>query len=171
MSDQDNSQNPSPTPEAGPQPQGGLGILAQYVKDLSFENPNALQMLGAQTQEQPQMNANLDVKVQKLSETDYEVTLALEATAKRGEMVMFAAEIDYAAIFRLQSIPPEHVEPVLMIECPRMLFPYARRILSDMTQEGGYPPLFLNPVDFAALYKAKQQGAGTNGGGMPVGTA
>jgi preprotein translocase subunit SecB len=92
------------------------------------------------------------------------VTLALNGTAKRGDQTVFIAELTYAGVFTLQGIPEEHVRPVLLIECPRLLFPFARNILADATREGGYPPLLLQPVDFVDLYRRQVEAAGGSAG-------
>ena len=129
-----------------------LNVLVQYVKDLSFENPNAPNSLAPQ-QSQPQININVNVGAQPLSATEFEVELKLEASAKTGESVMFAVELVYAGIFRIQNVPEAHLHPFVLIECPRLLFPFARQILADATRNGGFPPLMLDPIDFVALYQ------------------
>lgn len=129
-----------------------LNVLVQYVKDLSFENPNAPNSLAPQ-QEQPQISINVNVGAQPLSATEFEVELKLEASGKSGEMVMFAVELVYAGIFRIQNVPEAHLHPFVLIECPRLLFPFARQILADATRNGGFPPLMLDPIDFVALYQ------------------
>ncbi len=140
-----------------------LNVLVQYVKDLSFENPNAPNALAPQ-QEQPQISINVNVGAQPLSATEFEVELKLEANAKSGEMVMFAVELVYAGIFRIQNVPEAHLHPFVLIECPRLLFPFARQILADATRNGGFPPLMLDPIDFVALYQqnAAQAAAAAN---------
>ena len=129
-----------------------LNVLVQYVKDLSFENPNAPNSLAPQ-QTQPQININVNVGAQPLSATEFEVELKLEANAKTGEAVMFAVELVYAGIFRIQNVPEAHLHPFVLIECPRLLFPFARQILAESTRNGGFPPLMLDPIDFVALYQ------------------
>ena len=137
-----------------------LSVLVQYVKDFSFENPNAPGAL-APNQGQPQIGIQINVALAQLAPTDYEVTLQLEGKAERGETVLFAFELAFAGIFRLQNLPPEHLQPVLMIECPRLLFPFAREIVGTAVRNGGFAPLLLDPVDFVAIYQqrmAQQQG-------------
>lgn len=129
-----------------------LNVLVQYVKDLSFENPNAPNSLAPQ-QSQPQININVNVGAQPLSATEFEVELKLEANAKSDDAVMFAVELVYAGIFRIQNVPEAHLHPFVLIECPRLLFPFARQILADATRNGGFPPLMLDPIDFVALYQ------------------
>lgn len=133
-----------------------MHVLAQYVKDLSFENPNAPQSL-LPNQPQPQVNIGVDVQAQLVGEDVYEVTLQLRCEARQGETVAFIVELSYGGLFQLPGLPQEHHRPVLMIEGPRMLFPFARAIVSSATREGGYPPLLVNPIDFADLYH--RQGA------------
>lgn len=139
-----------------------MHILAQYVKDLSFENPNAPQSL-LPGQPQPQVNIAVDVQAQAVGEDVYEVVLQLRCEARQGEAVAFIVELSYGGLFQLPGLPQEHHRPVLMIEGPRMLFPFARAIVSSATREGGYPPLMVNPIDFADLFH--RQGAAQAAGG------
>jgi preprotein translocase subunit SecB len=147
----------SPAPGADNQPQ--LNVLAQYVKDLSFENPNSPHSL--QGQQQPAINIQINVNAQPLSETDIEVSLKIEGKADVSGSVLFAFDIVYAGVFRIQNVPQADMGPVVMIECPRLLFPFAREIVSNSVRNGGFPPLLLDPVDFVALFRqrmAEQQG-------------
>ena len=138
--------------------QAPITVNAQYLKDFSFENPNAPQSLGQTTP--PAIEVGVNVGTRNLAPGVFEVTLALNGTAKRGDQTVFIAELTYAGVFTLQGIPEEHVRPVLLIECPRLLFPFARNILADATREGGYPPLLLQPVDFVDLYRRQVEAAG-----------
>ena len=131
-----------------------LNVLAQYIKDLSFENPKAPMSLRPR-EKAPEISVNINVNANPLSETDFEVELKLEATAKAEEEAMFAAELVYAGVFRLNNMPEEAKAPAVLIECPRLLFPFARQVLADATRQGGFPPLLLDPVDFAALYQQR----------------
>lgn len=131
------------------QPQ--LKILGQYLKDLSFENPNAPQSLNQQSGP-PEINISVNVNARPLAAHDYEVELHLEAKASSADKVVFAAELLYAGVFRLENVPQEALQPVVLIECPRMLFPFARQVLADATRNGGFPPLMLDPIDFAGMY-------------------
>ncbi len=142
---------PIPAPQAGGQPQ--LNVLAQYIKDLSFENPNAPHSL--QGQQQPAINIQINVNAVPLSETDVEVSLKVEGQADVTGSVLFAFELVYAGIFRVQNVPQENMAPLLMIECPRLLFPFAREIISNAVRNGGFPPLLLDPVDFVALFRQR----------------
>lgn len=131
-----------------------LSVLAQYIKDLSFENPNAPNSLRPRDKA-PEIKINVNVGANPLSETDFEVELKLEAKAEDGDEVMFNAELVYAGVFRIQGIPEESMGPAVLIECPRLLFPFARQIISDSTRNGGFPPLMIDPIDFAQLYQAR----------------
>ncbi|MFT3988795.1 MAG: protein-export chaperone SecB [Aestuariivirga sp.] len=151
-------------PAAEPGAQPFLRILGQYLKDLSFENPNAPQSLAPQTT-QPDINVSVNVNARNLAPNDYEVELQLEAKAMAQGKVMFAAEVRYAGAFRLENFPQQLTHAAVLIECPRMLFPFARQILAEATRNGGFPPLMLDPIDFAAMYQQRikaQQGAAPN---------
>jgi preprotein translocase subunit SecB len=134
-----------------------LGVLGQYVKDLSFENPNAPQSLMNQPDQPPGVDVQINVNAKPMSETDYEVELKIEVKAedKRKKQLLFNLELAYAGVFRITGVPKENIQPLVLIECPRMLFPFVRRIVADAISEGGYPPIMLQPVDFAALFRAK----------------
>jgi preprotein translocase subunit SecB len=142
------------TPDAGAQQ--NLSVLAQYVKDLSFENPGAPLTLTARAAS-PSINIGINVRTDRLPgpENDIEVALAIDARAVDGETTLFVAELVYAGVFRLVNIAPENVLPITMIECPRLLFPFARQILADATRNGGFPPLLLEPVDFVSLFRQR----------------
>jgi len=131
-----------------------MKILGQYLKDLSFENPHAPQSLNTQAG-QPEISISVNVNARTLSATDYEVELHLEAKASHEQKVVFAADLLYAGVFRLENIPQEALHPVVLIECPRMLFPFARQVLADATRNGGFPPLMLDPIDFAGMYQKR----------------
>lgn len=145
---------PGATSPASPAQAGGqLNILAQYIKDLSFENPNAPRSL--QPSQQPSINIQINLGSQKLSDTDHEVELKIEGKAESAGMMLFGFDLVYAGIFRLQGIPDDTLQPVLMIECPRLLFPFAREIVASAVRNGGFPPLMIDPVDFVGLYRQK----------------
>ncbi len=143
-----------------------VAILTQYVKDLSFENPNAPASL--QTEGQPQIEVNVGVNARRANDSMFEVELKISATATSGEITSFMVELLYAGLFGLTNVPEEAIEPFLIIEAPRILFPFARRIIADATRDGGFPPLMLDPIDFQALYM-QQRGLGPDG--QPVGNA
>jgi len=130
-----------------------LMVLAQYTKDLSFENPNAPGSLQQTTQ--PQINISVNVVTTPLSDTDIEVTLRLEGKAETAGSVMFNIELQYAGVFRIQNVPQEQVQPLVLIECPRLLFPFAREIIATSVRNGGFPPLMLDPIDFVSLYQQR----------------
>ena len=148
-----NLQTPQP-PQPGTQP--SMRILGQYLKDLSFENPNAPQSLSPQST-QPDINIAVNVNARNLAPTDYEVELHLDAKATLQGKIVFAAELVYAGAFRLENFPANLLHPAVLIECPRMLFPFARQILADATRNGGFPPLMLDPIDFAGMYQKRIQ--------------
>jgi preprotein translocase subunit SecB len=162
MSDTDSS------PQPAAQQQQPLVVNIQYVKDLSFEVPGA-PAIYTQLRAQPQVNINLDVQARRLRDDQgvYEVALVIKAeahepaAAPNGQApaagaVVFVAELTYAGVFTLTGLPDNAIEPVLLVECPRILFPFARNILSDVTRDGGFPPVLLQPIDFVALWQARR---------------
>ena len=140
-----------------------IGIQSQYVKDLSFENPGAPGSLGA-TASAPDIQVNVEVQARPLQNDSYEVALHITASAKNGQTTLFMLDLTYGSVCRVVGVPKEALQPVLLVECPRMLFPFARRVLSDATRDGGFPPLMLNPIDFMALYRQQQQSLSANSG-------
>src|SRR3954453_20282120 len=141
--------NGSP-PEAAPPPQ--LNVLAQYTKDLSFENPNAPGSLQPQTQ-QPAINIQINVHANNLAENEFEVTLKIDGKVETPGKGIFSFYPAYAGVFRIVNVPKENLHPLVMIECPRLLFPFAREIIATAARDGGFPPLMLDPVDFVGLYR------------------
>ena len=144
-----------------PQPAPGLPIQihAQYVKDLSFENPMAPASLQPQG-EQPRIEVNVDVQAARVAENEvFEVVLKVTASGRSGSSQLFLAELSYGGLFTLQGVPEESLHPVLLIECPRILFPFARAIIAEVTRDGGFPPLLIQPVDFAAMYRQQNAAA------------
>lgn len=133
------------------QPQ--INVLGQYIKDLSFENPSAPRSLRGQGK--PSVQINFNVQAQPIGEELYEVALTLEANTTTEEGVVYNMELVYAGGFRLHNLPKEAIQPVLFIECPALLFPFVRRIVADLTREGGFPPLLIDPIDFASLYRQR----------------
>ena len=127
-------------------------ILGQYVKDLSFENPGA----PASPASPPQIDLGVDLQARRLEEERFEVELKLRVTAKTGERPLFLLELLYAGMFGIANAPQEVVQQFLLIEAPHILFPFARRVVADVIRDGGMPPLLIEPIDFAALYRAKQ---------------
>jgi preprotein translocase subunit SecB len=141
-------------PGTGAPPQ--LNVLAQYTKDLSFENPNAPQSLQPQAQP-PQINIQINVGANNMSEAEFEVTLNIEGKAENGGKMIFSFELAYAGVFRISNVPKEQLHPLVMIECPRLLFPFAREIIATAVRDGGFPPLMLDPVDFVGLYRQNME--------------
>lgn len=151
----DNKQAVPPvTPPSGPPM---IRVLAQYIKDLSFENPGLF--AGQNAGSAPEIELGIDVRVEPgpPAEKIFAVELKLSARAKRQETVVFIVELVYAGVVQLQDASPQDAEPMLLIECPRLLFPFARRIIADITREGGHPPLMIDPIDFVGLYRQQQQ--------------
>jgi preprotein translocase subunit SecB len=137
--------------------QPGFRILAQFTRDLSFENPNAPESLRADGQGlQPQIDIGVEMNARGRPDGLFEVDLKLSAQAKRGDSVAFHVELLYGGLFQITGVPDSELEMVLMIECPRYLFPFARRLISDVTAEGGFPPFQLDPIDFAGVYAARK---------------
>jgi preprotein translocase subunit SecB len=139
----------------GATPNPRIGLLAQYLKDCSYENPNAPQNL-AKDLLAPSIDVAMDVQVRPLGENRFEVALRTTATASRDTEAVFVAEVLFAGVFELFDVPEEQIQPVCLVECPHLLFPFARRVLSDLTRDGGMPPILLDPVDFRALYERQQ---------------
>jgi preprotein translocase subunit SecB len=141
-----------------------VGVIAQYVKDLSFENPNSPAVY--QWQGQPQMDVQFNIGSQLVGEDLHEVVLKVEITARANEGTAFQLELLYAGLFALRNIPADQLQPFLLAEAPRILFPFARRIIAEATIDAGFPPLLLDPIDFASLYmqRAAQQQAEESGG-------
>ncbi len=146
------AQSPTTPPQQATQPQ--LNVLGQYIKDFSFENPNAPRSL-TPSQTQPAIQIQINVGAQQLAETDYEVSLKLDGKAESSGSVLFAFDLTFAGVFRVQNVPQQSLQPVIMIECPRLLFPFAREIVATAVRNGGFPPLLLDPVDFVALYQQR----------------
>ncbi len=141
-----------------------INALAQYAKDLSFENPNAPRSLQPQ-EGGPQINIQVNVNAQQIAEADFEVELKLEGDAKIKNDVLFAFDLKYAGIFRMRNIPQDQLHPAVMIECPRLLFPFARQIIAEAVRNGGFPPLYIDPIDFVGLYRQKMLEAQAAQGG------
>ncbi|NTS32716.1 protein-export chaperone SecB [Phyllobacterium sp. BT25] len=138
----------------GTSPQQTLNILAQYVKDLSFESPGAPLSLRPRDKA-PGISINVNVNANPIAENDFDVVLTLSAKAGEGKEVLFNAELVYGGVFRLVGFPQEHLLPLLFIECPRLLFPFARQIIAEATRNGGFPPLMIDPIDFAQMFQQR----------------
>jgi len=146
--------NGGPTPAAAQDMQPQLTVVSQYIKDFSFENPNAPKSLAGR-QEQPQIGIQINVGANPLSETDIEVVIKLDGKAESGTTLLFRFELEFAGVFRIRNVPQESMNPVVLIECPRLLFPFSREIIATAVRNGGFPPLLLDPVDFVCLYRQK----------------
>ena len=141
-----------------------VGIIAQYVKDLSFENPSAPAVF--QWQGQPQMDVQVNIGAQNVGNDVHEVQLKIDVAASAEQGTAFRAELLYAGLFALRNVPAEQIQPFLLAEGPRLLFPFARQIIAETVINGGFPPLLLDPIDFGALYmqRAAQAQAEATGG-------
>jgi preprotein translocase subunit SecB len=144
-----------PTAQAANDQQPQLNVVAQYIKDLSFENPNAPRSLMAGQQQQPQISIQINVSAQPLEGNDIEVALKLDGKAETNGQLMFGFELTFAGVFRIRNVPQESMNAVVLIECPRLLFPFAREIIASTVRHGGFPPLLLDPVDFVSLYRQR----------------
>jgi preprotein translocase subunit SecB len=163
-------------PPAGDQPAApSIRVMGQYVKDLSFENPSAPESL--RQGGQPNITLSVDVRARGLDAETYEVELLISSEAKGDTSALFIAELTYAGLFQIRNLDERARDAFLLIECPRIIFPFARRVLADATRDGGFPPLMLEPIDFAALYRQKlaqqqgDQGGAPDAGDPPSGTA
>ena len=155
----------SPEPLAnGEDTAPAVGLISQYVKDLSFENPNAPAVF--QWQGQPQIDVQFNIGANQVADDVHEVVLKIDVKAESEDKTAFQVELSYAGLFGLRNIPDEQVQPFLLAEGPRLIFPFARRVLADAVRDGGFPPLLLEPIDFGALYM--QQAEATAGQAMPL---
>ena len=149
-------------------PPAPLKLVTQYLKDLSFENPGAPQVHIIRG-EMPRAQLNIDVRAKTIAPMQYEVSLVLGISATREQETVYIVELEYAGLFDVTGIPEEHVTPLLMIEAPRLLFPFAREVLAKATRDGGYPPVMLNPIDFLAVFREQiRRREAEAGGANPV---
>ena len=146
-----------------------VGLLSQYVKDLSFENPNAPAIY--QNQTAPQIDVQFNIGSGQVGEDVYEVVLKIEVRAEAESQVAFIVDLSFAGLFGLRNIPAEHLQPFLLGEAPRLIFPFARRVLADAVRDGGFPPLMLEPIDFTGIYLQQRAQAGIEQQGEPAGNA
>ncbi len=143
-----------------PPPEQALVIMAQYIKDFSFENPNAPHIFQALSQGAPDIKVDVDIVPAVLDQRVFEVVLALRVGATIGEKTAFLAELDYAGVVQIgKSVPEASLEPLLFSEAPRFLFPFARSLLAKVTGDASFPPLFINPIDFESFYRTNKVGA------------
>lgn len=136
-------------PAAPPQ----ISIVAHFTRDLSFENVGVVK--GVSADGKPDINVTVNIDGQAAGENRYQVALKFAATAKNGDTTRFAVELDYGGVFQFTNVAQDHIHPMLFIECPRLLLPFARRVIADVTRDGGYPPLMLDNIDFAGLYRQR----------------
>ncbi len=144
-------------------PQPSMNLVGQYIRDLSFENPGAPGTLLAGNGN-PAFNVSISVGVKKQNDEIYAVELTLNAKANRDDTLLFNVELVYGGIFRLKKIPEAQLSGLLMVECPRLIFPFARQVLASVTQQGGFPPLMMEPVDFMAIYRQNMAKLAAQGG-------
>jgi preprotein translocase subunit SecB len=153
--------------------QPSFNLIGQYIRDMSFENPGAPGsiMMGGPN---PSFNVGINVGVKKQSDDVYAVEITLNAKAEREKNVLFNVELIYGGVFRIKNVPENQLAPLLLVECPRLIFPFARQVLASVTQQGGFPPLMMEPVDFNAIYLQNlrqlqaQPAAGGTGGAAPT---
>ncbi|WP_077147793.1 protein-export chaperone SecB [Sphingopyxis sp. KK2] len=165
---------PAFTPETlsnGEDNSPAIGLISQYVKDLSFENPNAPAIY--QVQDAPQVDVQFNIGADNVGDGLFEVSLKIDITSKNAELVGFVVELKYAGLFGVRNVPDDQLQPFFLAEAPRILFPFARRIVADVVRDGGFPPLLLEPIDFHGLFQqqAQQIAAEQAGDIAPVGQA
>ena len=169
MAEQDSSTQGNGSGQDQNEPQ--VATLAQYIKDLSVENPSAPQVF--QWQVQPSLDVQFQLNAEKASDDVHEVSIKIEVTARSENGVHFVVDLTYAGLFGLRNVPAEALGPILLVEAPRLLFPFARQVISDAVSSTGFPPLMLDPIDFASAYMAQveaaqQQAAGGGGEQAPT---
>ena len=147
--------NPEPPVQTTPPPVQ-VKVVAQYIKDLSFENPN-IEKLIKEPGDQPNLQLSINVGAKSLGQHMYESMIEFNAQASNKQGEIYQMELVYAGLFRIENIPEQSLEPFLLVNCPSILFPFVRRLAADLTREGGFPPLLLDPFDFGALYFRRQQ--------------
>jgi preprotein translocase subunit SecB len=157
MADNNDSGKAQGAGQATSAPQSDLQvrILGQYIKDLSFENPNVHKLIG-NPGEKPSLRVDVSVNVANVADKVFESTIQFKAEATNNTGVIYDLELAYAGLFQIESIPEQMLEPFLLVNCPALIFPYLRRLVADLTREGGFPALALDPIDFASLYLKRQ---------------
>lgn len=153
MAEDESAMNPGEPMTNGEDTSPAVGLISQYVKDLSFENPNAPAIY--QSQAQPKIDVQFNIGAEQVGEDVHEVLLKIEVRAEAEDRVAFQVELAYCGLFGLRNIPAEQLQPFLLAEAPRILFPFARRVLADAVRDGGFPPLMLEPIDFTGLYMSQ----------------
>jgi preprotein translocase subunit SecB len=170
MADQEPTTGGNGSGEAGSDAQ--VSILAQYTKDLSVENPSAPQVF--QWQVQPNLDVQFNINVDNVADEVHEVVLKIEVTARSDNGVHFVVDLSYGGLFGVRNVPAEALQPFLLIEAPRLIFPFARQIVAEAVSNSGFPPLLLDPIDFASAYMSQLEAqppgpeSGGNGGGEPA---
>lgn len=159
MADNENTTNGGSAAAGGDAPDVQAQIIGQYIKDLSFENPGIGRPI-KDKEEQPNLEVQINVNAKRLKDDHFESAIEFRALAKNSSGVIYDLELIYAGLFKLRNIPDESLDVFLLIHCPTLVFPFLRRLVADITREGGFPPLFLDPVDFGALYAHNKQQAG-----------
>jgi preprotein translocase subunit SecB len=176
MDDQDNgatsTEQDQPAADTAPLPNGAdttpvAGMISQYVKDLSFENPNAPAIYQKTTA--PQIDVQFNIGAAQIGDDVHEVVLKLDIRAEIDGDVAFVVDFSFAGLFGLRNVPAEHIQPFLLGEAPRVMFPFARRILADAIRDGGFPPLLLEPIDFGSLYLQQAAAAQAQGEAATIG--
>ena len=147
--------NPAGNPTAGPAaPQ--VRVMGQYIKDLSFENPNVSKLLSGPG-DNPNLNIEVNVNATRMGNDVFESAINFKGTAQNAIGIIYDLELVYAGLFKIENVPEAALEQTLLINCPALLFPFLRRLIADISREGGFPPLMLDPIDFAGLYVARKQ--------------
>jgi len=159
MADNEHSTNGGSATAEGNVPGVQAQIIGQYIKDLSFENPGIGKPI-KDKDEQPNLEVQINVHAKRLKDDHYESAIEFKAVAANSSGTIYDMELIYAGLFKLKNIPEESLDVFLLIHCPTLVFPFLRRLVADITREGGFPPLFLDPVDFGALYAHNKQQAG-----------
>jgi preprotein translocase subunit SecB len=147
---------PATTQQGSAAPQFTVRAIAQYIKDLSFENPNVHKLL-ENPGDQPNLRLEVNVNASRLGSSTFESVIYFKAEASNKLGTVYDMELAYAGTFKIENLPEQQLEPFLLIHCPSLLFPFARRLIADLTREGGFPPLLLDPIDFGALFAKRQQ--------------
>lgn len=151
-------------PEVNAEDAPQVAMLAQYVRDLSFENPNAPASLQNESDTKPAIDVNVNVGGRKAGDDVYEVELKLTVSSKKDDQVSFVVELSYASLFGIRNVPEEAIGQIMLIQAPTLMFPFARRIIADAVRDGGFPPLMLDPISFEALYRQQAEQAAAEGG-------
>ena len=152
----------NPNNNAAPGAQATMMVHAQYLKDLSFESPRA--PLVFQAGKAPEIDVNIDVQGRAVGEHQYEVELSVACKAQHDEEPAFVVEAAYAGVFEIKGVPQEQLEMIMLVECPRLLFPFLRQVIADATRNGNFPPVMLEPIDFLTIYMTNRERAAAAAG-------